>query len=383
MMLGCFRRRFSSLILVLALAGAADLAAGLEPPSPFLTVTGRATIYHGDIAGARERAVRDALRRAVEQYAGLRIEASTLISKGELIRREVKAHTLGHVSSFKVLEEGRDGAELVVRVRVTVAEKPVAESFGRMMSATTTLLLVHESNLGEPIAAQLLPSILSDPFFTASLVVPPQRTIASAQSRIEPAFYGTPDPETARELGLRYMAGVIVVVRAETEQLYTGPGAIGYQVDPSVLRPIVAASGSIVILSGQTGGVIASRRFDDIRGDDATDPKRAGIKALDMLGQQMRELLVESLSAYIKELGFPLRVVVKGPAAAQGATRIQQVLETTRWVERVDLAEETPEETILQVTCGEKPVYIVEELRQAEDLQVIYFSAPEAVVEVK
>jgi len=66
----------STLLLLAALTVAVSSAAAsvLQAPSPVVTVTGRAAIYHGDLAGARERAVRAALVRALERYAGLRIE---------------------------------------------------------------------------------------------------------------------------------------------------------------------------------------------------------------------------------------------------------------------------------------------------------------------
>lgn len=94
---------------VVAIVGSSLVAAAAPAlPSPTLTVSGRATIYHDDLAGARERAVEGALIRALEQYAGIRIEATTLIKKGELIDREVRANTHGFVRSFEVLNTTRE-----------------------------------------------------------------------------------------------------------------------------------------------------------------------------------------------------------------------------------------------------------------------------------
>ena len=373
--------RLALLGMILTMGGLSGAQAGdLGRPSPVVTVTGRAAIYHGDLAGARERAVRAALVRALERYAGLRIEASTLIRKGELIDREVRAHTHGYVRSFEVLDEHRDGDELSVRVRVHVAPAPVDESFARMMSARTTLLLIRERNLGTPVQGRILTAILSDPFFTASLVVPSEKVLHSATARVPERFFDDPDPRTAKELGLRYLAGIVVTGWAGTRKLDTSPESVGYGVDPSVLRAVAVASGNLTILDGRTGRVIASRRFDDVRGSDASDPARAGFEALHKMAGQMRVFLVRSLSAYVRELGHPLRVTVTGPAAAGGAPGVRRVLEDTRWVSHVAVVRETPRETVLDVTCTENPAYVVEELRQANGITVRRFDAPAATL---
>jgi len=374
--------RLAAGCLIAALPAIAS-ADGLQPPPPALEVSGRAAIYHEDLAGARERAVRAALIRGLERYAGLRIEASTLIRKGELIDREVRAHTHGYVRSFEVVDSRRDGGEMVVEVRLTVAEEPVAASFRRLMSATTTLLLVREANLGRPIEGQILPAMLADPFFTTDLVVPPAERLAELSSKVPAGFYGKPDPGTAKELGLRWLAGVIVAVRADTRELDGGAGSLGYDLDPSVLRPVAAAAGDLTILDGRSGRVLASRRFEDVRASDAAGAERAGRQALTALAGEMRAFVVERLSAHVRELGYPLRVVARGAAAAEGGRRLAQVLETTRWVERVEHLREQAGEAVLQATCRENPFYVVEELRQAPEIRVVRFDAGLGEVEVR
>jgi hypothetical protein len=376
-----FARRWAGCLL--AVLAAAAHAAELRPPSPTLRAEGRAAIYHEDLAGARERAVRAALIRGLERYAGLRIEAATLIRKGELIDREVRAHTQGYVRSFEVVDSRRDGGEMVVEVSLTVAEEPVAESFRRLMSATTTLLLVRETNLGRPVDGGILPARLADPFFTTALVVPPPERLAALASQVPEGFYGRPDPETVKELGLRWLAGVILVVRADTRKLDGGAGSLGYAVDPAVLRPVVAADGDLTLLDGRSGRVLASRRFEDVRGSDAACAERAGREALASLAEQMRGFVVERLSAHVRELGHPLRVIARGAAADDGGRRLAQVLESTRWVERVEHVREAPGEAVLQATCRENPYYVVEELRQAPEIRVVRFDAGLGEVEVR
>jgi len=368
------------LLFMVSILSASD---GSGLPSPELTVEGRAAIYHEDISGARERATQAALVRALERYAGMRIEASTLIKKGELIDREVRAHTFGWIQSWEFISERREGPELVIQVKVKIAAKPVEESLRAFLPATTTLLLISESNLSKPVEGQIVTSVLSDPFFTASVVVPPASTLKTARRKVSAAYYRQPDPDISRELGLKFLSGFIIVGWADTRALDTSVGSLGYDVDPSVLRPVVAAEGNLSILDGQNGKLIVSRHFADIRASDASDPERAGRKALDLLADQMKSFLTESLAKHIRALGFPLRVVVTGSQAADGAPRVRQILEDTRWVKSVEIEKEEPGKTVLLLSCREKPVYVVEELRQAEGIRVSHFDGPAGEVKVQ
>ena len=381
--------RAAILSILVALPGAAFAApaaarsGGMVPPPATLTVTGSAAIFDDNVPAARDRAVEAALLRAVEQYAGLRIEATTLIKKGELIDREVKAHARGFVKSHEVLEESRAGNELVVKVRVEVSPKPVEEAFRKYLSATTTLLLVTESNLGKPVPGQVLAAALADPFFTSKVIVPPASTLDSARGKVPAAFFSNPDPGASKELGIRYLAGLIVVAQVSTKKLDSGADSLGYKVEADVLRPVVAAEGNVTILSGQDGRVIASRRFDDVRGSDSSDATRAGMKALQTLSESMRAFMVEKLSEQVKALGYELRVVVTGDAAANGAERVRQALESTRWVRRVEVGKEEPGQTVLKATTVENPFYVVEELRHSGRLKVVRFDSDRAEVAVK
>ena len=296
----------------------------------------------------------------------------------------MRARTAGYVRSHESLDSRRDGRELVVEVELTVADEPVEASFRRLMSATTTLLLVREANLGRSIEGQILPAILADPFFTTRLVTPPADRLRELGASVSPGFYEATDPATVKELGLSFLAGVVVVAWADSRRLDSSAGSLGYGLeDPSVTRPVVAAEGNLTILDGRNGRVLAAQRFEDVRGSDACNVERAGRQALTKLAGAMRAFVVERLSVHVRELGFPLRVVARGAAAVEGARRLAQVLEDTRWVERVERVRESAGETVLEATCRENPLYVVEELRQAPEIEIVRFDAGLGEVEVR
>lgn len=354
-----------------------------EPPPATLVASGRAAIYRGDLAGARERAVRAALLRGLERYAGVRIEASTWIDRGELIEREVRAHTHGYVQSFEVLDSRREGEELLVEVRLTVAEKPVAESFRRWLSSTSTLLLVRERHLSEPALDRGLATALAAPLAASALTLPSPEQQTELAGRVPESFYRDPDHAGVRELGLRWLAGWIVVADADTRSLRTAGETLGYTLATDVTRPVVSASGTLSLFDGLSGKLLATRRFEDYRGADAADPERAGRRARGLLAGAMREFLLTELAGHLQEVGFPLRVVIDGPAAELGGQRAGEILRGVRWIETVEVEREEPGRLTLLARCRENPTYVVEELRQVEELRVVHFDAGLGRIEMR
>ena len=71
--------------------------------------------------GADRRAVADALKRAVEQAGGVRVDARTRVDKGMAVDARVVTRASGCVLEHEVLEKGRSQGGRSARVRVEVS----------------------------------------------------------------------------------------------------------------------------------------------------------------------------------------------------------------------------------------------------------------------
>ena len=71
-----------------------------------VAVTGRSTVYDGDVAAAFETAKRAALRSAVEEALGVLISARTRVVNFTVIDDDILAATQGYVRSFRIVEHG-------------------------------------------------------------------------------------------------------------------------------------------------------------------------------------------------------------------------------------------------------------------------------------
>lgn len=81
-----------------------------------VVVRGAGAIYQGDVALARDTAISDALRKAVEEVMGTLVQADTLVKNFELIEDNIYTQTKGYIKNYEVLKE----EELQGVYRVTV-----------------------------------------------------------------------------------------------------------------------------------------------------------------------------------------------------------------------------------------------------------------------
>jgi hypothetical protein len=105
---------------VLVLSLAARSLQAQAPADGQLTVSGSAALEN-DPAAARQRAIEDALRRAIEQVAGVHVEAETLTRHYQVFSDRILTRTRGYVREFEVLRETQSTDRLMVDVRVRVA----------------------------------------------------------------------------------------------------------------------------------------------------------------------------------------------------------------------------------------------------------------------
>ena len=102
------KSNFSYMIAALvALVAMADIAAASEVKK--VRATGQAVIYQNDLAAARDKALDDARRKAVEQAVGAMISSATVTENFELLEDKIFSQSAGYVRSYVVVDESRDG----------------------------------------------------------------------------------------------------------------------------------------------------------------------------------------------------------------------------------------------------------------------------------
>jgi hypothetical protein len=85
-----------------------------------VTVEGRSTLAGLDIEKARDRAIEDALRKAVEQGVGVHISSQSLIKNYKMIDDKILAKSSGYVQQYKITDEKQQHGFYIVTISTVV-----------------------------------------------------------------------------------------------------------------------------------------------------------------------------------------------------------------------------------------------------------------------
>jgi hypothetical protein len=118
--------------------------------------TGMGAITYNDLAAARDRAVQDALRKAVEQTLGTFIDSQTRVENYMVVEDRILNWTRGYVKNYQIQSERKaaeDMYEVTVNATVDVADLEkdanAVQNLIQNMGNPRIMFLVDEKNVGE------------------------------------------------------------------------------------------------------------------------------------------------------------------------------------------------------------------------------------------
>lgn len=136
--------------------------------------TGEAAIVNKDEARAFEEAKNQALRSAVEQASGVRIDADTVAVNNQLVRDQVFANTSGYVKSFDVISKKAEKNVVTVTVKANVItdnlDKDIqaARDLIKRLGRPSIVIVIQEQTLplGDKalISSDVTATVLTDAF---------------------------------------------------------------------------------------------------------------------------------------------------------------------------------------------------------------------------
>jgi len=123
-------RRFATLLLVFACSCLPLYAAEEASSAKKVVAVGKGA--DKDAAKARDDALADALRRAVEQGVGLFVKSEVLVENTALVESRIATKAEGFVLSYKVLDEQREGEITTVKIEALVSLKRIDEAIAEL-----------------------------------------------------------------------------------------------------------------------------------------------------------------------------------------------------------------------------------------------------------
>jgi len=118
------------------------------------TAEGVGVIKDGNKAVARDQAIRDGLRIAVEQAVGTMVASETLVQNYEVLRDQIYSKTQGYIKDYTIIDEKEEGTLYRVTLKAQVARQNLESdlmALGLLMhrkEMPRIMLMVAEQNVG-------------------------------------------------------------------------------------------------------------------------------------------------------------------------------------------------------------------------------------------
>lgn len=116
---------------------------------------GYATIYANDRAAARDRALEDAQRKAVEQAMGTMISSESITQNYQLIDDRILSISSGYIKTYRIVSESAAGGELEIEIAAEVGMEKLSDSLQaiksliRRMNRPKIMVLIAEQSIRE------------------------------------------------------------------------------------------------------------------------------------------------------------------------------------------------------------------------------------------
>lgn len=222
--------------------------------------------FQGGIDIARDHAIDDALRKAVEQGVGAYINSETQVNNFQLISDEIYSRTRGYVSSYSIINEEQDGDLYRVVIRAVVNTDGIENDLAAIgillgeQGRPRVMIVVKEfsemSDLSDDssMGSIMFETMLLDHFREQGFPVVDAATVAGILEKDQLRLILEGDNRTAVLIGLEAGAEIIIagtVLHSVNSRIIAGAPREIYEFQVSS-RAINTRTGSVLAGSAMT-----------------------------------------------------------------------------------------------------------------------------------
>ncbi|MBI5049719.1 MAG: flagellar assembly protein T N-terminal domain-containing protein [Nitrospirae bacterium] len=284
---------------------------------------GYATIVEGKKDIARDRAISDAFRRAIEQVVGVMVEAETVVNNFELLNDRIYSQTVGYIKNYKIIEEKIEGDTLKLKIEAVVAVSNLEKDLDavgiliKKVGKPRLMLLISEQNIvgdkplfwwsGEGISIGTVESVLTQKFMEKGFTLV-DRQVILASMRDDPLL------AKSLEANLSGDAALTLASMGEAEVVVIGQAVAkaGSPISGTTLRSCQANISSRVV-NADNGETLASVSANAVNVN--VDPVTGGTEAFKKAANEMADkLIVQVLAKWQKRIGgaHTIKIIVSG-----------------------------------------------------------------------
>lgn len=343
---------------------------------------------------ARDNAIQDALRKAVEQAVGTMVASETLVENFQVVRDNIYNKSQGYVKEYKIVKESPQKDLYTVTISATVSTESLKNDLGALglliarVGKPRTLFMIAEQNVGQEVllywwswwgrggaafAGQSVDmavseTVLKEEFLNRGFNVIDISAV-TGKFEISNAYRIADLTDTgAREIGRKMGAEIVIKGKALAKE---GPRTAGSAVG-SYLADI-----TLTAIRVDNGQVLASVRGNGVARHVAQHV--GGNQAIENAARQVAEKLIEQITAkWTAEMsgGQLVQLTIRGLSGMKDVVKIKEFLKgKVRGVQNVIQRSFERGEAVLEVDAKSSAQQIGDELAakpiQGLDLDVI------------
>jgi hypothetical protein len=374
-------RRLTAVVAAVILATTAGSVTLAQAPPQAVEVEGVGAVRNDDEAAARDEALRDAYRRALE-VAGVHVTALTEVRNFQVFYDQILTRTEGYVRRWRILQERRDGDLYRVRVSAEVA-------LGTARGDTDALVVLIEL-MGNPSVMVLLSANRWYPYgdiaeseLAGRLADAGYHVVDAAQFErirrddVVRQLYLGGDRQAAIALGIRTGADLFVVGRLDLQSL--GSFSLGV-----VWLHSVSAVMSYRVLAAATGQTLLAASAQAAAPDVTWEG--AGTEAARKVGSTLGRSVAWEIPRRFRPTlgqGRTLQLIVVG-ADYEILTRLVAILKAQRGLEgRAYLRSFDGQVGVIDVKTNQSMESLLARLKGERTLQVAIIAASATRAEIR
>ena len=348
----------SALLLQPFCAGAGEL----------ITSEGMAAIMSGNTVIARDKAIDDALRKAVEQAVGTAVSSDTMTENYKVIHDKILAQTAGYIERYNVISEGAQGDVYRVTIQAEVGKANLMDDLRALgllhvLKEKPKVMVIIDEKVGGLYGTTgwegvgQAESTIMEKFISAGFNVVDPATVKANITRDKALRMLEGDAAASAAEGLKYGAQIVITGKAFAKnaggKLY---GTRMQSLQATLQARVVRTDTAKVISSRSATG--AQAHIDELQGG-ALAIKEASEKLADDLIQD----IVKQWSGEVYGRSQEITVMISGLASYTHLAAIKKFLEKeTQGVKAVHQRSFTGGVAELSLDYGGKSSNIADEL---------------------
>ena len=341
-------------------------------------------VVDNNTALARDDAIRDALRKAVEQAVGTLVSSETMVENFQVLSDNIYTKTRGYIKNYKVLSESKADNLYQVVVRATVAMgslKDDLDAIGllhKKVEKPRVLFMIAEQNIGqkyyifwwswwgggksefvgESYDLSVTETTLKDIFLEKGFNVV---DIIGSQERIEISnAFRVADltDDGARSIARKLNADIVIRGKAFAKEGPRTPGSSVGSYLADVTAHAIRVDDGRVLASGRGHGV--ARHVSEVTG---------GTKALERAAKDLGEKMVEKILAKWSSGTDIIKITIRGITSYKTLSRFKNILKTRiRGVEEVYQRKFEGGEAVLDVEASVTAQRLADDIARIEEI---------------